>query len=281
MLDLQRLHAQRLACWRQTPETRLPNAAQAPDLIQHVGIATLYPVSPEIPNLFHAFMGDPDAPTDSAWDSPSGQVYSWRWVLGRQEAAFYTALVRGKPTWIGWELLPAVMRLCGELRTPDELYDMGKLSADAYRIAQALENADGGTLSTGELRKAAGFPTGKPQRAAYLKAVQELDTRLLLAKVFAADGEGDDMSHALVATRYPQYIAAAEQLSTEEALEQLLLAYLPAAVYAVPTILARHLKIAENTLRAGLDRLVAAERAEIATFPDYKGACYVWREEQC
>jgi len=94
--------------------------------------------------------------------------------------------VRNRPTWVSWKLLPALLQVRGDLRTPEQIYQAGELSNDALRIAQALEQT-GGVLSTGELRRIAGFPTGKPQRAAYLKAIEELDTRLLLAKVFSED----------------------------------------------------------------------------------------------
>lgn len=263
----------RLAHWGQTPARRIADPAAATGLIERVGIATLFPVSLELPNLFHAYTGDPAAQTTSTWDSPSGHVYGWRWALGRAEAAFYTAIVRSRPTWVSWALLPAVLRLRGELRSADELYDAGELSADAYRVAQVLEQA-GGVLSTGELRERAGFPTGKPQRAAYLKAVEALDTRLMLAKVFAANS--DDMSHALVTLRYPEASAAAEQLTRDEALAQLLQVYLPHAVYARPTVLARHLKLPEAELRAGLDRLATQGLARAATLPGSKSAVYRW-----
>ena len=236
-------------------------------------MATLFPASTEVPNLYHAFMGDPEAQTSSEWDSPAGHVYGWRWALGRKEAAFYTAIVRKRPTWVSWALLPAMLRLRGELRTPDELYDLGVISANAYRIAQVLE-ASGGVLSTAKLRREAGFPTGKEHRAAYLKAVEELDTRLLLAKVFSEDDM--DMRHALVSVRYPQHVDAAEQMARREALHRFLLAYLPQAVYAVPSVLARHLAIPEAELRAGLDELVAASKASPVIPPQSRSVCYAW-----
>lgn len=249
------LHMRRLESWRQTPERRITGPEAAAELIDRAGIATLFPASPEIPNLFQAYMGDPDAETDSRHDSPSGEVYGWRWALGRRNAAFYTAIVRGRPTWVSWALLPAVIRVRGELRSLEDLYEAGELSADALRVAEALRGS-GGVLSTGSLRKEAGFPTGKPQRAAYLKAVQELDTRLLLAKVFSADDL--DMRHALVSVRYPQQVSAAGKMSREEALERVLRTYLSNAVYAVPAVLARHLGLPEHELQAVLDRLVEA-----------------------
>jgi hypothetical protein len=237
-------------------------------------VATLFPASPEVPNLFHAFVGDPDAKTEMEWDSTSGQIYTWRWHLGRAGAGFYCVLVRKRPTWVSWALLPAILRLRGEMRTPDELFDLAVISPAAYRITQALEES-GGVLSTGELRKAAGFPTGKEQRAAYLKAVDELDNRLLLAKVFKGDEE--DMSHALVAIRYPEHMEAAERMTREEAYERFLEAYLPNAVFAAPTVLARHLGVPEGELRKGLQRFAEDGLAKREKIDGYKGDCYIWK----
>lgn len=272
LLTLQTLRQER---WCQTPATHLPDAAAAPALIERVGIATLFHASPEIPNLYHAYMGDPTAKMETKWDSPSGEVYGWRWSLGRQGVAFYTTLVCRRSTWVSWKLLPAVLRLCGETRSPEELYDAGALSRDAYRIAEALEAA-GGTLDTKELRKAANFPIGKRSRAAYLKALEELEIRLLVAKFFQA-GQ-DDTFHTLITSRYQQYLDEAQQRSREEALEEVLLTYLPQAVYAVPTVLARHLRLPEPELRAGLERLSVSGQAEVVHLAEQKGACYLWHD---
>ncbi len=249
---------QRLHNWCQTPETRLSDVNNAPALIERVGVATLYPVSGEIPNLFSAYMGDPDAKTDSGWDTPSGDVYTWRWTLGRQGAAFYTSLIRRRPTWICWSLFPALLRLCGTLYVPEELYAQGQLSGDAYRIARALEDVDG-ALGTGELRERAGFPRGSASRATYLKAVEELEGHLLLAKVFLH--EGDTMHHALVHVRYPEPVATAQAMSPDEALDQFLTVYLSQAVYVNPTALAKDLKLSVAALRAGCERLTSAGKA--------------------
>ena len=76
--------------------------------------------------------------------------------------------------------------------------------------------------------------------------------------------------------RYRQYVDAAEKLTREQALDQLLRTYLANAAYAVPIALARHLRMEEPELRAGIDRLVEAGRAEKSTLPGYKGECYLW-----
>lgn len=265
--------AERYRNWGQTPEDRIPDPEAGTTLLNRVGVATLFPASPEIPNLYHAYVGDPNAEMEAEWDSNSGHLYTWRWEMGGRDAGFYCILVRKRPTWVSWALLPAILRLRAEFRTPDELADLAVISPGAYRIARALEDA-GGVLSTGDLRKAAEFPTGREQRAAYLKAIDELDGRLLLAKVFAP-GE-TDMSHALVSMRYPEHVERAERMSCEEAYDCFLRTYLPNAVFAVPAVLARHLALAEGELRAALDRSVAAGTARREGLKGYRGECYIW-----
>ncbi|HVA90544.1 MAG TPA: hypothetical protein VNL71_11970, partial [Chloroflexota bacterium] len=112
--DAQSLLAARQANWGQTADTRVPDSPAAAVLIARVGIATLYSVSPELPDLLHAYTGDPATTIDMHWDSPTGHIYAWRWELGRREAAFYTAIVRGRPTLVAWALLPAVLCLRGD-----------------------------------------------------------------------------------------------------------------------------------------------------------------------
>ncbi|HKC73330.1 MAG TPA: hypothetical protein VKF37_03910, partial [Chloroflexota bacterium] len=107
-------------------------------------------------------------------------------------------------------------------------------------------------------------------------AVDELDNRLLLAKVFSLDD--DDMRHALVRVRYPEHAAAAEKMPRVDALDAFLTTYLPAAIYAVPAVLAKHLKLPEAELRAGLDRLADAGRVTTLALPEQKGVCYLWEE---
>ena len=115
-VDASQLLDRRLDNWRQTPDRRIRGPEEAAALIDAAGIVTHFPVSPELPNLYHAFMGDPAALTDSGHDSPSGEVYTWRWTLGRAGAGFYTAIARGRPTWVSWPLYP---RFSGAGRVED------------------------------------------------------------------------------------------------------------------------------------------------------------------
>ena len=60
-----------------------------------------------------------------------GEVYGWRWGIGRPAAASYTTFVMRRPTWVSWDLLPAVLRLRAPCSTPDELHGAGAISAGA------------------------------------------------------------------------------------------------------------------------------------------------------
>jgi hypothetical protein len=274
MTDLTTYHSQRLTNWRQTPETKLPGVEEAPELIERLGIVTLYPVSPEVPNLFHAYMGDPNRKTDSKWDSPSGEVYTWRWGLGGKSAAFYTTLVKKRPTWISWALTPALLRLKAERRTADELYQAGELSEAARRVARALTES-GGVLNTGDLRKKASFPTGKEYRAAYLKAVEELEGLGLLAKAFSESQQGDEMYHAYVPVRYAEQMDAAWEMTEEQAKRKILEAYLSQAVYALPQTLAKDLGLPKGSFTAELEQLCSEGRVEKFASSDLKETCYI------
>jgi hypothetical protein len=262
-MDLQNLERSRQVNWGQTPESKCPQVDCAPALIDRLGIVTHYPTSPELPNLLHAYTGSPDTRVQSEWDSASGDVYTWRWLLGRRNAGFYTAIVQKRPTWVAWSLLPAVLCLRSDSRAIDEIYDTGDMSAEAYRVARALEDA-GSPVGTGDLRQAAGFPVGKAQRNAYLKAVAELDGKLLVAKVFSDADE--DMRHVLVSTRYPEHVASAEGLSPEAALRQILEHYLPHAAFVRPAPFAKAMGISIVALLAALDEMARAGLA--ACTPD-------------
>src|SRR5258707_2518266 len=99
-VDLDELRQRRLRNWRQTRETRLRDVEDAAGEPARLKLVTIYPVSGEGPHFYHSFMGDPEAKTDSKWDSPSGEGYTWRWLPGRPRGAFYGNVGRGRPTLV-------------------------------------------------------------------------------------------------------------------------------------------------------------------------------------
>jgi hypothetical protein len=254
-VDIEQLQTRRLRSWCQDGEHRVPDPEAAKQFIQRHGLVTHYAASAEVPNLYDAYMSEPKAKLDASWDSPSGHVYVWRWDIGKSLAAFYGALVAKKPTWIAWDVLPLVLGFGMERRDPEDLYVDGLLSNDAIRIVRAFEGA-GGVLSTKELRKRAGFPTGKPERAAYLKAVEELDTRLLLAKVFDSESAADDMNHALIGVKYAGQVAEAVQMTPSDALGRFLDRYLSQSFFIDPRLFAKHLRIPSPVMDKAVEDLV-------------------------
>lgn len=274
MIDRDTLLHHRLAGWGQTAVTRVPDPDAATMLIERAGIVTLYPVSPEFPDLFHAYAG-PDVEPEATWDSPAGRIFSWRWALGRQQAAFYCTVVRAKPTWVAWHLLPALLRLRGELREPDELHAAGLLSTGALRIVDALA-ANGGVLTTGELRALAGFAKGKDQRAAYLRAIADLDKLLFLGRGFGPPDDEDDhdMRQTLVSVVHPDVLAVATGLTLSDAITLLLQVYMPGAAFIRPVIFARHLGLDRSLVEQALDAL--SDDATKHMVADEKHPVWVW-----
>jgi len=255
-MNLESMQEARKQNWRQCSEERVDTPEQAIPFIDKVGIATLFAASPEFPSLYQAHMGDPNPPVSNKWDSPAGHVYTWRWEIGRPHVAFYGVVVAKKPTWVAFDRLPLVLASLMDRRTPKEAYDAGELSSNAWDIAKAFEGTDGG-LATKDLRARAGFEKGKESRAAYLKAVEELDSRLWLGKRFALDGSGDEMLHALVRSHYPESFETAMAMTPLNALIDLLARHLENSVYIDPKVLGRHLRVGGSLLEGALDRLTA------------------------
>lgn len=253
VMDIEALKRERLRNWRQAGERRVVSPEQAAAFIQEVGVATLFAASPEFPSLYQAHMGDPSPPVSNSWDSPAGHVYTWRWELGRPHAAFYGVVVAKKPTWVAFDRLPLVLGALMERRAPEDLYAAGELSADGLKLAKAFDGSDG-ILTTKELRARGGFEKGKENRTAYLKAVEELDSRLWLAKRCGQDG--DEMSHALIRMYYPDATREGLAMEPVAALARLLGDVVRHSVYFDPKPLGRHLRAPVATLDSALSRLV-------------------------
>lgn len=246
----------------------------AGDLIDEVSIATVFPASPEVANLYQAHVGDPSAKTDSKHDGASGQVYTWRWALGRRQKALYGAVVRKRPTFVAWPLLPAILRLVGELRAPDELFDIGVISNDAYRIASVLDG-ESEPLSTSAIRQKAGFPTGKESSQAYHNGLAELESRLVVTSEFSPSDELGIKHHALMFQRHRGAVDAAHAMTLEHGVDTLLRAYLPAARYLLPPVFSRHVRVPESEVVAGLLRLQETGYVQPSPYPVGNAVCFV------
>lgn len=267
------LYENRLAKWHQTPSTKISGPEEAIPFINQAGMVTLYPASSEIPNLYHAYMGDPDAKTNSSHSSPSGYVYSWRWLIGQKQSAFYSSIVRDRPTWISWDFLPVILKLRGGVPKSEELYEKGELSQGAYTIAQILESSED-TYSTERLRYKGGFLKGKENRNAYLKAIAELEEHMILAKIFSEDAEDTSMYHVSIAQRYPTIVKQSQQIVDHQAMDLLVDKYLSHAAVVLPKTLSKHLKIDAVNLIAVLEERCDSGHLIKSNYEGFKETLY-------
>lgn len=270
---LARLEDARLRSWCQTQESRLATPDSAQTFIDRAGIATLYPASAEIPNLFHAYTGDPSSTTDAGHDTPSGRVYAWRWELGSREVGYFGEVVRKRPTWVSRRLLPALLRLRADPRVPRRLYEAGGISTGALRIAEALQSA-GEPVSTGELRRLAGFPNGTEQRKTFLKAVAELDSLLITTRAFSS--ATTDTFYCLTELTYPDAARQSMSMSIEEGIRAFLQMYLSSALYIRPQTVAKHLGISKQDLLTVLEELELQGQVEKVEPSGRDEAVYIW-----
>jgi len=253
-VNIEDARAKRLQLWRQDGRNNLPDSAGAVQLINQMGLVTLYGASPEFPSLLLAHIGRPDYIAEASWDTPAGFVYGWRWDLGKAASAFYSTIVAKKPTWVSWLQLPTVLGALLNRQEPAEFYRSGQLSRDAWKLFEALEGSKE-PLTTKELRLAAGFPTGKENRAAYLKAVEELETHLWLAKVFSPSGEGDEMSHGLVSKLYPDAFRKAISTERGDAIRALAKNHLSSSVFIDAAVFTKHLRLDQSLVNGVLESM--------------------------
>ncbi len=68
-------------------------------------------------------------------------------------------------------------------------------------------------------------------------------------------------------------------MTREAALRQLLLAYLPHAVYAKPDLLAKHLSVPKEELLAVFDHLVATDNLTPVVSAENPSLYYIWKAE--
>jgi hypothetical protein len=87
------------------------------------------------------------------------------------------------------------------------------------------------------------------------------------------------MYYVVVSTRYPEHVEAADRVTGADTFNQVLTTYLPNAVYAVQLRLAKHLRVPEGEVHAGLERLFAPGIVGKLALSTEKTPCYVWRGE--
>ena len=199
---------------------RVRNASQLVALIDAVGFAfafTLRTGDAQIPACF-----DHLSTTDVGrkW----GWMWGWKDELAEEKKLYYGMLLARKPTFVSLKMLPTFYATFGRAGEADDHLDdvrAGRLSDVARRIIDFL--AQNGETQTKRMRVELGI-TSKEGRAAYGKAIDEVQRLMYVARVRAVGEFREDYNYTydLFVRRYAEIVKAAERLASADATAMLL-----------------------------------------------------------
>jgi hypothetical protein len=226
--EVERLRAQR--CLRQG-KRKVRTQAEAADFINEVGFATLMGVPEmQVPDLSAASVNPGWHVDSSKW------WWGWKQTLPGKKACFYAKILRGRGTFISWQMFPYFFAVNGDKGPYEEEWTAGLVSRDEKRILDILSSK--GPMLTDALRLAFG-PRGKSNTAAFHRALGGLQSRFRVT-VCGGDLSGWSMHRwALVEDWAPRHVMRkARRASLAEALEALVLRLLENVVIAAPADIA-------------------------------------------
>ena len=179
-----------------------------------------------------AFTGEAAYPIPAAFDHldtrSDGRKWDWMWgwkdELAEKKRLYYGKLLVKKPTFVSMKMLPTFYATFGRAGEHDDHLDdvrAGRLSDIARRVIDYL--AQHGETQTKRMRADLGI-TSPEGKAAYAKAVEELQRLMYVARVKAV-GEGREdynYTYDLFVRRYPETVKKAERIASNDAMTTLL-----------------------------------------------------------
>ncbi|HVN84765.1 MAG TPA: hypothetical protein VMW17_07990 [Candidatus Binatia bacterium] len=270
--SLAHLEARRDRTFRRVPSVRVNGARRALTFINDVGLTSLFATRGlNLPCLWVAVCGrrDPRFPHHSHHDPEVGLAWNLKDELPAAGKCFYARLIRGKPTFVAWDLFPAVYRLFGSQRDYIREYRDGLLSPAAKAILDTLN--DNGPQETFALKLATNLARPN-QRRAFDGALAELQRRLYVAM---REVRYDPFTYVwdLVATRHRARVREARTLRPDTAARELVRRYLRAVVYANPRDV---ISVVGDRRRAGNAIEALARAGEIQTDCAIDGMAGKW-----
>lgn len=216
--------------WR-VPHLRVQGPRRALRFINEVGLASLFATRGlNLPCLWLAVCGrrEPHFPQHSHYDPEVGLAWELKDELPAKGQVFYAKLIRGRPTFVAWEVFPDIYRLFGPQHDYLRQYRDGLLSPVAKAILDALHRQR--PQDTLELKLATNLARPS-QRRVFDAAMAEVQQKLYVAM---REVHYDPFTYVwdLVEARFPERVAAARQRHTHEAAQAVARRYLRAVVYA-------------------------------------------------
>jgi hypothetical protein len=229
-LSLEAIEALRDLRYHRTPALRATTEEAARAFVDEIGFCFLFgEKGVEIPTLWGAVCGSRRPVPSSHHDPDIGRTWTWKDTLPTRGAIYYGKLLRNKPTLVSLALLPSFYALSPNYGDPLdylEQYEAGLLSIEAKRVYEAL--LEEGALATSRLRQVAGLSGGGRAARLFDRAITELQTQMRIVKVGISDASrwGYAYVYDLFTRQLPDVPKAARAISTDRAMETLLLRYL-------------------------------------------------------
>ena len=227
---LSELEALRDVRYHRTPELCVQTEEQAVDFVNEVGFCFLFgDKGVEIPTLWSAIAGSRRAVPNTHHDADISKTWHWKDSLPARKAIYYGKLLRAKATLVSLDLVPAFYALSpnyGDVEDYLLQYEEGRLSVEAKSVYEALLNQ--GAMATSRLRQVAGLAGGGTNARRFERALTELQAELKIVKVGTSDANrwGYAYVYDLFLRRFPKVPELARQLSTDQAMDMLLLRHL-------------------------------------------------------
>lgn len=216
---------------RRLPGLRVQGPGRALRFINEVGAASLFATRGlHLPCLWQAVCGrrEPRFPHHSHYDPEVGLAWDLKDRLPAEGKVFYAKLIRGRPTFVSWDLFPGLYRLFGPRKDFLSQYRDGLLSPAAKAIIQALhQNRPQDTLGL----KLATNLTRPSQRRVFDAAMAEVQQKLYVAM---REVRYDPFTYVwdLVEARFPDRVTAARRCTPRQAARVVAQRYLGAVAYA-------------------------------------------------
>jgi len=227
--------------------------ASALRFLQEVGFSTAFSQEVNLPCLWVAICGRrrPRLPVHTHHDYAIGLTWELKDTLPEKGLAFYGRVLRRLPTLISLDYLPCFYRLFAP-----ETSLGGELTLPARRILDRLRTH--ANQSTAQLRLHASFGERRMSKAAFEKAIAELQQRFLVVRTEARYEPTFTYIWDLFERRYPAAVRAARSLSRQQALERILRQYFRVVRYASAADLRSLFGLHPAEVREALGRLQSA-----------------------
>lgn len=199
--------------------------------INEVGLATLFATRGlNLPCLWQAVCGrrEPQFPQHSHFDPEVGLAWNLKDRLPAEKKVFYAKLIRGRPTFVSWDVFPDVYCLFGPQHDFVRQYRDGLLSPAAKAILEALHQRHPQDTLALKLATNLARPS---QRPLFDAAMAEVQRKLHVAM---REVRYDPFTYVwdLIEARVPERVAAAKRRRPRQAARALAQRYLQAVTYA-------------------------------------------------